>query len=127
MRRSIGDVTAVCRRLAFRGEGAFAAHVAGSYDSSADYWKLTEDGDIVFDRKRDLYDEEGNLLREFEGEGGYTAALAEHLGISETEANGFLSGQDSFRLRRAKHLEVFSRFSFIGHSYDTRWKWAKYR
>jgi hypothetical protein len=48
---------------------------------------MTEEGDIIFDGKKDLYDENGELLRRFEGEGGYTASLAEHLGISEKEAD----------------------------------------
>ena len=63
-------------------------YVKGKYDSSADYWKVISNGDIVFDGKKDLYDEDGNLLRRYEGtgNGGFTASLAEHLGVSKDEA-----------------------------------------
>jgi hypothetical protein len=64
-----------------------AGYADAAYDSSADYWKVLENGDIVFDGKKDLYDENGELLRRFEGEGGFTASLAEHLGIPEAEAD----------------------------------------
>ncbi len=68
---------------------AFKNYVDGNYDSSADYWKLTADGNVMFDGKKDMYDEDGKLLREYEGtgNGGYAASLAEHLGISPEEAN----------------------------------------
>jgi hypothetical protein len=50
---------------------------------------MTEEGDIIFDGKKDLYDENGELLREYEGsgDGGYAASLAEHLGMSRDAAN----------------------------------------
>ncbi len=58
-----------------------------NYDSSADYWKFTSDGNIIFDGKKNLYDENGKLLDEYEGNGGFTDSLAAMLGISKKAAN----------------------------------------
>ena len=77
-----------------KGHVAFAMRAAGTYgagfimdDSSADYWKLTAEGELIFDGRKGVYDENDELLREFEGQGGYAASLAEHLGITKSEAN----------------------------------------
>ena len=64
----------------------FAGYVGASYDSSADYWRVLSNGNIVFDDKKDLYDENGLLLKHYEGSGGYTDSLATMLGISYKEA-----------------------------------------
>ena len=64
----------------------FAGYVGASYDSSADYWRVLSNGNIVFDDKEDLYDENGLLLKHYEGSGGYTDSLATMLGISYEEA-----------------------------------------
>ena len=57
-----------------------------------DYWKVMSNGDILFDGKHDLYDEDGNLLRRFEGGGtDFRASLAEHLGLTLEEAKGLMS------------------------------------
>jgi hypothetical protein len=37
-------------------------------DSTEDFWKLMDDGSLVFDGSADLYDEEGNLLLDFESD-----------------------------------------------------------
>lgn len=42
---------------------------------SGDYWKLTAEGELIFDGRKGVYDENDELLREFEGEGGYAASL----------------------------------------------------
>ena len=55
-------------------------------DVTKDYWKLMDDGSIVWDGSNDLTDERDNIIRKYEGEGGRTAALADHLGISIDEA-----------------------------------------
>ena len=68
----------------------FMSYVDGNYDSSADYWKFTKDGNIVWDGSKNLYDEDGNLLHEYKGKGGNTAALAKCLGITEAEAEQML-------------------------------------
>jgi hypothetical protein len=62
-----------------------------SYDSSADYWKFLNNGNLLFDGKHNLYDEYGNLLREATESKSYTKSLAEVLGISEDEAGRMLS------------------------------------
>jgi len=67
------------------GQYGELAKILNSYESSADYWRVLKDGNIVFDGKKDLYDENGRLLRKYEGsgDGGWTASLAEHLGLSD--------------------------------------------
>ncbi|MCL1928663.1 MAG: M23 family metallopeptidase [Treponema sp.] len=64
------------------------ANILNNYDSSADFWRFTADGNIVFDRSHNLYDEFGNLLMEdYEyGKGGYAGSLSRVLGISVEEA-----------------------------------------
>jgi len=64
--------------------------VEEAYDSSGDYWKLMEDGSVVFDGNKDLVDEDGNVLKKYEGDGGYTDSLKEVLGISEAQAETML-------------------------------------
>ena len=65
---------------------AFGSYVNAAYDSSADYWRVLSNGNIVFDDKKDLYDENGLLLKHYEGSGDYTDSLATMLGISYKEA-----------------------------------------
>jgi translation initiation factor IF-1 len=60
------------------GEGAFGEYVDQAYDSSADYWKLREDGTIEWDGKRGLYTEDGRLIAAAVDENG------DHLGYSES-------------------------------------------
>ena len=65
---------------------AVIGSIFNSYDSSADYWKFTSDGRIIYDRRYSLYDEFGALLMEDDGKGGYAESLSRVLGISLTEA-----------------------------------------
>ena len=44
-------------------------YVDANYDSSADYWKLLDDGSIAYDGKANLYDENGNLIYKTESKG----------------------------------------------------------
>ena len=75
--------------------GLFAGYVGASYDSSADYWKFTKEGNIYWDGSDNLYDENGKLLHEYSGTGtGHTDALAEALGITHAEANQMLVDAD---------------------------------
>ena len=69
------------------------------YDSSADYWKLMDDGSIIWDGEKDLTDENDNIIRKYLGEGGNTAALADHLGLSEDEARQLIvsAGIDDYK------------------------------
>ena len=78
-----------------RNTGLFAGYVGASYDSSADYWKFTKEGNIYWDGSDNLYDENGKLLHEYSGTGtGHTDALAEALGITHAEANQMLVDAD---------------------------------
>lgn len=47
----------------------FILHIIQNYDSSDDYWKLLENGNIAFDGKTNLYDEAGNILYEAKSKG----------------------------------------------------------
>lgn len=49
--------------------GLFADYVNTAYDSSADYWKLMDDGSLAYDGKANLYDENGNLIYKTEKTG----------------------------------------------------------
>lgn len=78
-----------------KGSEAFAEYVNGTYDSSVDYWKFTKDGNIIWDGKDDLFDEDGNLLHKYSrNDTGHTDALAEALGITYAEAREMLIAAD---------------------------------
>ena len=47
----------------------FAGYVGANYDTSADYWKLMDDGSLAYDGKANLYDENGNLIYKTEKTG----------------------------------------------------------
>lgn len=72
------------------GMAAFAEYVGRAYDSSADYWKLIKhdngDLELEWDGKKDLYDEDGNLITIVQG-AGPQATLARLLGW-DTEKQG---------------------------------------
>jgi hypothetical protein len=53
---------------------------------SADYWKLTKNGNIAFDGKANLYDENGKLIRETESQ-GVEGSLLDILGLADNPAN----------------------------------------
>ena len=40
----------------------FSNYVAQNYDSSQDYWKLLQDGTILYDGKKDVYNENDQLI-----------------------------------------------------------------
>jgi hypothetical protein len=78
-----------------KGGDAFSKYVGDTYDSSGDYWKVLSNGNIVFDGKHDLYDENGNLLRRYEGtDMRWSASLADHLGTSRDAANQLMIGSE---------------------------------
>ncbi|MDR0601958.1 MAG: DUF349 domain-containing protein [Treponema sp.] len=68
----------------------FNAYIDGNYDSGGDYWKMTGEGNIIFDGSKNLYDKDGNLLVEYKGDGGYTASLASVLGVEFAVADAML-------------------------------------
>ena len=64
----------------------FAGYVGANYDSSADYWKLMDDGSLAYDGKANLYDENGNLIYKTDSQ-GIQGSLKEILGLeNQTEA-----------------------------------------
>jgi len=69
------------------GPEAFARYAGTAYDSSADYWKLVKNedgtGSIVWDGKRDLTNEEGDLLQK-DKTGSFSQSLMKYLGREET-------------------------------------------
>ena len=66
--------------------GVFANYVDANYDSSADFWKLLDDGSIAYDGKANLYDENGNLIYKTDNQ-GIQGSLTEILGLeNQTEA-----------------------------------------
>ena len=67
------------------GTDVFNSYVDGMYDSSADYWKLMEDGSLAYDGKKDLYDELGYLIYETKAT-GLQSGLEEILGIDNAYA-----------------------------------------
>ena len=69
-------------------------HADKNYVSDGDFWKFTKEGNIVWDGENNLYDESGKLLHIYSGDGGHTKALAEGLGISESEAENMLKAGD---------------------------------
>jgi len=68
-----------------QGMDYFNAYVDSNYDSSADYWKLTKDGRLLYDGNADLYDEDGNLLRRAESQ-SLSISLAAWMGVTQNEA-----------------------------------------
>ena len=99
------DVTRFDYALKNNDWSSFGEYVLGNYDYSADYWKFTKDGNIVWDGSKNLYDEDGKLMHEYKGDGGSTAALAEGLGISELEAREMLRTAD-YRWDNTKHTFI---------------------
>jgi hypothetical protein len=77
----------------------FDKYVDGTYDSSADYWKLIYDEDgnsfLEYDGLADIYDTNGNFLV---GAGTdrekLETALSKYLGVSEDEAEKILSASE---------------------------------
>ena len=97
-------------------------YVDGAYDSSADYWKLMDDGSIVFDGKKDLYDEEGNRIEDAVDENGkrlgWNASLAKFTGMSEDEAGIAMSklGARWMPTERDEEGNIIS----LGHLYSKK-------
>lgn len=87
----------------------FAGYVGASYDSSADYWRFTKEGNIYWDGSDNLYDEDGKLLHEYSGNGsGHTYALAEALRIPYEEAERLLTENADYKWDSEKKTFVDS-------------------
>ena len=89
--------------------GAFGSYVNAAYDSSADYWRFTKEGNIYWDDSDNLYDEDGKLLHEYSGNGsGHTYALAEALRIPYEEAERLLTEDADYKWDSEKKTFVDS-------------------
>lgn len=67
----------------------FAGYVGASYDSSADYWRVLSNGNIIWDGQFDLVDENGTIL-EFSNSNTLYDSYAQFMKISYEEAKDFL-------------------------------------
>ena len=66
--------------------GRFAAYVGASYDSSADYWKLTRDGRLINDNKVGLtWADTGEMIVENSDTGSISQALIQYVGMERAE------------------------------------------
>ena len=89
--------------------GLFAGYVGASYDTSADYWKFTKEGNIYWDGSDNLYDENGKLLHEYSGTGtGHIDALREALRIPYEEAERLLTENADYKWDSEKKTFVDS-------------------
>ena len=69
--------------------GLFADYVNVAYDSSADYWRVLSNGNIIWDGQFDLVDENGTIL-EFSNSNTLYDSYAQFMKISYEEAKDFL-------------------------------------
>jgi hypothetical protein len=76
-----------------QGRTGIQQAILDAYDSSADYWKLTDDGKLIFDGQATVYDDEtGEVLISLDDlnmsdNGDYTTSLAKLMGIGNDRAN----------------------------------------
>ena len=63
------DLNAYIAAYQYGNSTIFSDYVAGNYDSSADYWRLMDDGSIAYDGQADLYDVNGNLIYKTQSRG----------------------------------------------------------
>ncbi|AFG37321.1 hypothetical protein Spiaf_1244 [Spirochaeta africana DSM 8902] len=77
------------------GDASRLAVHAGRFDASDEYWRLMEDGTIVWDGRRGLYDEDDNLIRLAVDEDGMTLGYGESLleYMGEDNARQFLASR----------------------------------
>jgi hypothetical protein len=90
-----GEVKQLNRALASGDFSGFGQYIAGNYDSSGDYWRLTLDNKIVWDNSRDLNveyvdPETGEVKVEekvrVDKTGSYSKSLENYLGRGKTVA-----------------------------------------
>jgi len=85
------------------GGEAFGEYVGQAYDSSADYWKLMEDGSLEMTEDGWLKDPNGNYILDEDGNRmgaeGIQEGLQNILGIGASEAVAMLRGE-GFELRK---------------------------
>ena len=101
------------------GEDFFNSYIDGNYDSSADYWKLTKEGNLAYDGKATLVDENGNVIKSYKemglkSEDSIESALINILGINQNDKNA---------VEKVRKMMA----SVYGHSFSDNsedWKWG---
>ncbi|AEF82445.1 hypothetical protein [Leadbettera azotonutricia] len=94
------------------------ANYAGMYDSSADYWKLLNNGNLMYDGFATLRDEEGNIIRS-----------AKSMGVSDTAIESALLkilGFDSptkEMTNAVRQLMVYSGLVHSNSENSDEWYW----
>jgi len=71
------------------GKDAFSKYVKENYDSSADYWKLLKNGDIVWDGSLDLNDENGRILQKARY-GTFATTLSDYTDMTFDESVNYM-------------------------------------
>jgi len=106
--------------LAFSlGGSVFSKYVDGAYDPSADYWKLTADGRLLYDGQASLVDENGEVLISFKDmELGKNTqiegALLYLLGVDP---------KDERKVQEVRDLMVSSGLQHSDSEYSDDWMW----
>ena len=112
-----GQQAAIMEAIAQGGIEGLAAHVAGNYNfTSGDNWKVKSDGNIEWDGKRGLYDEEGNLIRLAVDENGLTLGYGESLleYMGRENAEDFLKSRGSTAAEKMTNSELGD--ALMGHT-----------
>jgi hypothetical protein len=112
----LGDDLAAYQEMLAGGDiGAFISHVLGNYDSSADYWLLTNDGILMNDGYARVMDENGRVVISLEELGmtrdqqfDYTTSLARMLGIDNFHAEVIINESGGF-IQLGNNSEEFDR------------------
>jgi hypothetical protein len=100
-------------------KGSFNGYVDKNYDSSADYWKLTDDGKLFFDGRATVTDAKtGEVLISLERLGmdddsDYTTSLMKILGIDAAIANKLIDNM----FNQLYHF--FNPMIQLGYNYET--------
>lgn len=69
-----------------KGESAFREYSDKAYDSSKDYWRINDKGNLEYDGRANVYDKDGNLIHETKSQ-GIEGSMLEILGLEDNDAN----------------------------------------
>lgn len=72
-----------------RGSAGDASSLVSLYDDSADFWRLSKDGYLMWDGSHHLWDESGRLLAVHD-KGSFSRDVADYIGVSRQEALGMM-------------------------------------
>ncbi len=90
---------------------AMNEYIGQNYNSSSDFWKLTSNGNLSYDGKANLYDENGNLIRQTNSQ-GVEGSLLELLGLPDTATNR----QAVVKLMKASGMKMSTEGKWVGTS-----------